>query len=144
MHARASCGRFEFASRWATMPVLLEQRLLCSMPTLEDFIKPKDVALRLPLSFDPDRLGADLDRMEPDWWHGHLGPYHDGNWQAIALWAPDGDRASQISKGGPFAATEALKRCAYVGEVLERFPGRKSRVRFLKLRAGGQIFLHSD
>ena len=61
------------------------------MATLEDFVKPKDVALRLPLSFDPDRLVADLDRMEPRWWHAHLGPYHDGNWEAIALWAPNGD-----------------------------------------------------
>jgi hypothetical protein len=113
------------------------------MPTLEDFVKPKDVALRLPLSFEPDRLAADLDRMEPDWWHGHLGPYHDGNWEAIALWAPNGDRTSQFSKGGAFAATEALNRCSYVGEVIERFPGRKNRVRFLKLRAGGQIFPHS-
>jgi mannose-6-phosphate isomerase-like protein (cupin superfamily) len=115
-----------------------------SMPPLEDFVKSKDVALRLPLSFAPDRLAADLDRMDPDWWHAHLGPYHDGNWQAIALWAPNGDRTSQFSKGGAFAETEALKRCDYVGEVIERFPGRKSRVRFLKLRAGGQIFLHSD
>ena len=114
------------------------------MATLEDFIKPKDVALRLPLSFDPERLEADIDRMEPHWWHAHLGPYHDGNWQAIALWAPNGDRASQFSKGGAFAATEALKRCDYVGEVIDRFPGRKNRIRFLRLRAGGQIFRHSD
>src|SRR5579862_3808904 len=114
------------------------------MPTLVDFIRPKHVALRLPLSFDPDRLAADLDRMEPHWWHAHLGPYHDGGWQAIGLWAPNGDRNCQISSGGAFAATEALARCSYVGEVIDRFPGRKNRVRFLKLRAGGQIFLHSD
>jgi hypothetical protein len=114
------------------------------MPSLEDLIRPKDVALRLPLSFDPDRLAADLDRMEPNWWHAHLGPYHDGNWQAIALWAPNGDRTSQFSRGGAFAATEALRRCDYIGDVIESFPGRKSRVRFLKLRAGGHIFLHSD
>jgi hypothetical protein len=114
------------------------------MPSLGDLIKPKDVALRLPLSFDPDRLAADLDRMEPDWWHAHLGPYHDGNWQSIALWAPNGDRTNQFSRGGAFAATEALRRCDYIGDVIERFPGRKNRVRLLKLRAGGHIFLHSD
>ena len=114
------------------------------MPSLEDLIRPKDIALRLPLSFDPDRLAADLDRMEPNWWHAHLGPYHDGNWQAIALWAPSGDRTSQFSRGGAFAATEALRRCDYIGDVIESFPGEKNRVRFLKLRAGGHIFLHSD
>jgi hypothetical protein len=114
------------------------------MPTLKDFVRPKDVALRLPLTFDAGRLAADLDRMEPDWWHAHLGPYHDGNWEAIGLWAPNGDRDCQFSRGGPFAATEALARCSYVGEVIDRFPGRKNRVRFLKLRAGGHIFPHSD
>lgn len=114
------------------------------MLTIADIVKSKDIALRLPLFFDPSRLAADLDRMEPHWWHGHLGPYHDGNWEAIALWAPNGDRTSQFSKGGPYAATEALKRCNYVGEVIESFPGRKNRIRFLRLCAGGQIFLHSD
>jgi hypothetical protein len=114
------------------------------MPSLGDFVRPKDVALRLPLSFDPARLTADLDRMERDWWHAHLGPYHDGGWEAIGLWAPNGDRNCQISRGGAFAPTEALDRCSYVGEVIDAFPGRKNRVRFLKLRAGGHIFLHSD
>src|SRR6516164_8883063 len=78
------------------------------MPSLEDLIRPKDVALRLPLSFDPDRLAADLDRMEQNWWHAHLGPYHDGNWQAIALWAPNGHRTSQFSRGGTCAAAVRL------------------------------------
>jgi hypothetical protein len=114
------------------------------MSTLQDFFTSKDVALRLPLSFDPRRLAVDLDRMPPHWWHAHLGPYHDGNWQAIALWAPNGDRTNQASRGGAFGATEALRRCDYVSEVIESFPGQKNRVRFLKLRAGGHIFLHSD
>jgi hypothetical protein len=114
------------------------------MPSLADFIKPTDVALRLPLSFDPNRLAADLDRMDPGWWHAHLGPYHDGNWESIALWAPGGDRRNQTTRGGAFAATEALRRCDYVAEVIDAFPGRKNRIRFLRLKAGGQIFAHSD
>src|SRR5262245_17134088 len=114
------------------------------MPTLGDFVSSKDVALRLPLSFEPDRLAADLDRMEPQWWHAHLGPYHDGGWGAIGLWGPNGDRDCQVSRGGTFAATEALERCDYVRDVIDAFPGRKNRVRFLKLRTGAQIFRHSD
>lgn len=114
------------------------------MPTLADFFMPTDVALRLPPKFDARRLAADLDRMDATWWHRHLGPYHDGAWDSVALWAPNGDRSSQFSSGGAFAATEALRRCDYVGEVMQSFPGRKNRVRFLRLRAGGHIFLHSD
>ncbi|MGB8398425.1 aspartyl/asparaginyl beta-hydroxylase domain-containing protein [Bradyrhizobium sp.] len=114
------------------------------MPTLSDFVTPRDVALRLPLKFDAARLLADLERMPEAWWHAHLGPYHDGNWEAIALWAPNGRRTEQSSKGGAFAATEALRLCDYVPEVINAFPGRKNRIRFLKLRAGGHIFAHSD
>lgn len=114
------------------------------MPTFSDFVSPRDVALRLPLKFDAARLMGDLDRMPEPWWHVHRGPYHDGNWEAIALWAPNGKRTEQSSKGGAFAATEALWLCDYVPEVIKTFPGRKSRIRFLKLRAGGHIFPHSD
>jgi len=129
--------------RGFTLPFIRPEREF-SMPTLEDLLKPKDVALRLPVVADPVRLEADLDRMDPSWWHVHLGPYHDGNWEAIALWAPGGDLANQRSRGDAFAATEALRRCDYVNEVIDRIPGRKNRVRFLKLRAGGEIFPHSD
>jgi hypothetical protein len=114
------------------------------MPTLSDFVRPRDVALQLPLSFDAARLAADLDRMPKAWWHVHLGPYHDGNWEAISLWAPNGERTQQSSKGGAFAATEALRLCDYVPDVIDTIPGLKNRIRFLKLRAGGQIFAHSD
>jgi mannose-6-phosphate isomerase-like protein (cupin superfamily) len=37
-----------------------------------------------------------------------------------------------------------LRRCDYLPEVINAFPGRKNRIQFLKLRAGGQIFAHSD
>jgi aspartyl/asparaginyl beta-hydroxylase len=114
------------------------------MPSLADFVKARDVALQLPLKFDAARLAADLNGMPEAWWHVHAGPYHDGNWEAIALWAPNGQRTQQSSKGGAFAATEALRSCDYIPEVIEAIPGRKNRVRFLKLRAGGQIFPHSD
>ena len=111
---------------------------------IRSLYEPKDVALRLPVAFDGQRLAADLARMDSTWWQNHLSDYHDGNWQSITLYAPGGDRGNQFTFGGDFAPTEALARCAYVPEVIERLPGRKSRVRFLRLRAGGRIYPHSD
>lgn len=114
------------------------------MSLIDDLCRPKDVALRLSPRFDAARLAADLARMDDSWWEDHLSDYHDGNWQSISLYAPGGQRSNQFSVGGGFAATEALQRCAYVPEVIASFPGRKNRIRFLRLRAGGEIFPHSD
>lgn len=114
------------------------------MPTIRDLWESKDVALRLPLRFDATRLAQDLAGMEEAWWQNHLSDYHDGNWQSISLYAPGGERTSQVSYGSAFAPTEAMSGCAYVQEVLDRIPGVKNRVRFLRLRPGGRIFPHSD
>jgi aspartyl/asparaginyl beta-hydroxylase len=111
---------------------------------IRNLYESKDVALRLPCRFDGARLAADLARMEASWWENHLSDYHDGNWQSISLYAPGGLRTNQLSFGEAFAATEALTRCTYVPEVIESLPGRKSRVRFLRVRAGGEIYPHSD
>jgi len=58
--------------------------------------------------------------------------------------APRGDSREQTSKGGEFAATPALAFCPYLAEVLEHFPGRRNRVRLMRLRPGGRIYRHSD
>jgi hypothetical protein len=115
-----------------------------AMSLIDDLCKPKDLALRFSHRFDAARLASDLARMDDSWWENHLSDYHDGNWQSISLFAPGGRRSNQFSIGGGFAATEALLRCDYVPEVIDSIPGRKSRIRFLRLRAGGEIFLHSD
>lgn len=102
------------------------------------------IARKLRVAFSEERLQADLRQIDPAWWGQHLGPYHDGAWEAVALWAPRGDRREQRSQGGPFAATEALKRCPYFAEVMSAFACDKSRVRLMRLRAGGHILRHSD
>jgi hypothetical protein len=109
-----------------------------------DLFTPKDFAVRLPARFDSVRLGVDLAAMDDGWWHVHGGPYHDGKWESISLHAPGGSKEAQHSFGAPFAPTEAMARCAYVPQVLAAIPGTKNRVRFLRLRAGGEIYPHSD
>jgi aspartyl/asparaginyl beta-hydroxylase len=102
------------------------------------------IARRLDLAFSPERLLADLAAIDESWWGRHLGPYHDGSWESVALWAPRGDRSEQRSGGGTFGATEALERCPYFEQVLAAFPCEKNRVRLMRLRAGGHILRHSD
>jgi hypothetical protein len=114
------------------------------MTTLRDLFQPKDIALRLAPRFDAARLANELEDLDPAWWQAHLSDYHDGNWHSISLFAPGGDRTNQFSFGGELTGTEALARCPYVREVIESIPGRKSRVRFLRVRPGGHIFAHSD
>jgi hypothetical protein len=114
------------------------------MVSVRDVLALWDIALRLPLQFDRDRLTADLDAMDPAWWSVHRGPYHDGKWEMIALRAPNGDQHNQTSRGGAFADTEAAARCRYLHEVLSAFPAEWNRVRYLRLRAGGHILRHSD
>lgn len=111
---------------------------------LRNGLRRHPIARRLELSFDPARLAADLARVHESWWSVHAGPYHDGAWESVALWAPRGDLREQTSKGGAFAATPALSFCPYFQEVLDRFPAERNRVRLMRLRPGGRILRHSD
>src|SRR6516164_8883064 len=62
---------------------------------------------------------------------------------AIGKPSPCGHR-TVTGPASSVAVARARRRCDYIGDVIESFPGRKNRVRFLKLRAGGHIFLHLD
>ena len=114
------------------------------MVTVSDLFQLHPVARRLRLEFDRERLLSDLSKVDESWWGVHEGPYHDGAWEAVALWAPRGDRTEQRSFGGDFAATEALDRCTYMADVIAAVPGEKNRVRLMRLRPGGHIRRHSD
>jgi quercetin dioxygenase-like cupin family protein len=108
------------------------------------FFRRYQIAERLPLAFDPAPLAQEVVQLPAAWWQAHLGPYHNGGWESISLWAPGGDRRNQTSRGAPFAATEALDRSPQLRRAIETVPGVKNRVRLMRLRAGGEIFRHSD
>ena len=119
-------------------------RAIRRMSDVAAALTPHPLARKLDLAFSADRLQADLRQIDDAWWGTHLGPYHDGGWQSVALWAPRGDRREQRSQGGAFAATEALKRCPYFAEVMAAFACDKNRVRLMRLKAGSHILRHSD
>jgi len=109
-----------------------------------EIFKAQPIARRLPIATDVNPLAADLARIPESWWGSHLGPYHDGAWEAVALWAPLGDRRNQTSRGGAFKPTEALDQSPAMRQFIDALPGERNRVRLMRLRPGGHIFRHSD
>ena len=105
------------------------------------------VAVRLARTYDAARLRADLDSLAGVADHAQPGPYHDGGWRGIALYALGG-RADCLVAGGlgdwRFRPTDALERTPYVRSVLAGLPCRKRAVRLLSLRAGGRVEEHDD
>lgn len=114
------------------------------MLPLEVAFATHPIARKLSLSFDANRLSSDLGCIREDWWEAHQGPYHNGRWESVSLWAPGGDLREQRSFGKPYAATEALQSCRYISDVLGAFSCQKSRVRLMRLKRGGHIYRHSD
>ena len=114
------------------------------MSTLREAVLRHPIARRLAPTFDPVRLAADLARVNEAWWSRHAGPYHDGAWESVSLWAPRGDIREQSSKGGEFSATAALGFVPYVASVIDQLATRRNRIRLMRLRPGGRILRHSD
>lgn len=102
------------------------------------------IARRLSPRFDAEALSGDLASIDEGWWRPHLGPYHDGGWESVSLWAPRGDLFEQRSTGGALTSTAALERCPQLRAALDTLPGRRSRARLMRLRPGAHIFRHSD
>lgn len=104
--------------------------------------------LKLPFSFDPARLQAEVDSFAADEWVPHFNKaYYEGDWSGIALRSVGGvarqlypDPAAQE----PWADTINLLRCPYTREVLAQFECELQSVRFLRLAAGSHIREHKD
>ena len=114
------------------------------MPDWKRAFGAHHIARKLKFSFDPIKLVAALDKIKEEWWVPHRGPYHDGGWESVSLWAPGGNLFEQRSFGGTYAKTVATLVSPYFWEVTEQFSCEKSRVRLLRLRSGSHIFRHSD
>jgi len=101
-------------------------------------------ARKVGLSFAPDMLASALEKIKDEWWVAHRGPYHDGGWEVIALWAPGGNLFEQRSFGGAYGKTIATLVSPRFWEVMEQFACEKNRVRLMRLKPGSHIFRHSD
>jgi hypothetical protein len=104
-------------------------------------------AVKLPLSFDPPELQADLDQIDPTEWLSHFNTqYFEGGWTGVALRAAPGN--AQTLHVDPtmqkFVDTAAVLRCPHIAAALAMLQCPLKSVRLLKLTAGSSIREHRD
>ena len=108
-----------------------------------------DLAIKLPMAFDAERLAADLATAETFQFMKHPLRYHDGSWNVINLIYAGGS-AEYHHEGAygygtePPQPTEVLRNCPYFAEVLATLPGRIKMARLSALPPGGHILRHYD
>jgi hypothetical protein len=104
----------------------------------------------LPIRFDPERLAADLARLERIEWIDHfVKQNYQGSWSAIPLRAPAGEEHPvRMIYSDPscreFADTPFLAACPYFREVLAAIEAPLEAVRLMKLAPGSIIREHTD
>lgn len=103
---------------------------------------------KLPLSFDVQRLKADLDNILPGDWLPHFNDrYYEGDWSGVALRSVGGVATTLYPDPAakePFADTPILARCPNVRQALQEFKCQLNSVRFLRLGPGSRIREHRD
>lgn len=103
---------------------------------------------KLPLTFDPALLKADLEQiLETDWTRHFNREYYEGAWRGVALRASSG-RANQLHTLAQETAdaidTPVLTRCPYFQHVLATFDCSIHTARILSLAPGSKILEHAD
>ena len=97
--------------------------------------------IRLPLSFDVDRMQAEVDAVGESEWRPHP-QGHPGN-SALPLTAVNGDPLDD-GVAGPMLPTPQLARCEYLQQVLASFETVIGRSRLMRLESESEATLHSD
>ncbi len=106
--------------------------------------------VKLPFTFDPALLAADLDALSADGWIAHfVKQNYEGDWSVLPLRGPKGAThpVMQIYSDPTAAAfedTPLLARCPYFRAVLARFACPLQAVRLMRLTPGSVIKEHRD
>lgn len=103
-------------------------------------------AVKLPLSFDPTKVQADLERIDPAEWLTHFNTnYFEGGWTGVALRAPLGNAQTLHAPAAQkYVDTAVMLRCPNIFSALGLLRCALKSVRLLKLTAGSSIREHSD
>lgn len=106
--------------------------------------------LRLPFSFDPERLAADLQALNGVAWISHfVAQNYEGDWSVIPLRGKAGaTHPVMMIYSDPscreFADTPMLEACPYYRQVLASFAAPLQAVRLMRLAPGSVIKEHAD
>ncbi|HXQ16371.1 MAG TPA: aspartyl/asparaginyl beta-hydroxylase domain-containing protein [Caulobacteraceae bacterium] len=106
--------------------------------------------LRLPLSFDPDRLVRDLAALSSVDWIAHfVKQNYEGDWSVIPLRGVAGAKHPVMMiysdpTATAFEDTPMLAACPYFREVLAAFKCEVQCVRLMRLTPGSVIKEHDD
>jgi hypothetical protein len=113
---------------------------------MQSSLNREPVAIRLPRSYDPERLVADLRVLRDVAAAPQPGPYHKGEWTGIALHSLGGKDSVFPSAPGleHYQETDNLRRTPYFKQVLDDLQCPKEVVRILFLPPGGHIKDHFD
>jgi hypothetical protein len=98
--------------------------------------------IQLPLLFDADRLAAEINALDENFWQPHPSGL-PGN-TALPLVAADGDPSRGDALFGVMRPTPALVRCAYLRQVLGSLGAVLGRVRLMRLEGGAEVSPHVD
>lgn len=102
---------------------------------------------RLPFTFDPARLEADLSAFNAEDWTPHFNQaYYTGEWSGIALRSVGGITRQLFidPTQTEFLDTPLMARCPCFQSVVAAFQCPVESVRLLRLRAGSRIREHRD
>jgi hypothetical protein len=97
--------------------------------------------LQFPLLFDAEALAAEVQAIDESAWRPHPAGYA-GN-DALLLVTVGGDPASDATSG-PMSATEHLRRCPYLMQVLEKIGATWGRSRLMRLSGRAEVTSHVD
>lgn len=96
--------------------------------------------IRLPYSFDAERLATEISELDDSAWMVH--PSRMSGNSAVALLSRDGGDNDDFD--GAMSETPHLARCPYVRQVMAGFGEVLGRSRLMKLAAGSEVSSHVD
>ena len=98
--------------------------------------------IQLPLTYDVERLAAEIAAFDESLWRAHPDGI-PGN-SALPLVAVDGDAARGDALQGPMRPTPALERSPYLRQVLGSMQTVLGRIRLMRLSGRSEVSQHVD
>ncbi|MGB5491426.1 MAG: aspartyl/asparaginyl beta-hydroxylase domain-containing protein, partial [Woeseiaceae bacterium] len=96
--------------------------------------------IKLPLSFDQQRLTEEIAQFGEDEWRAHISGFK-GN-SSLVLVSTNGEENDDFS--GPMRPSPRLQRAPYIRQIMGRFNSVIGRSRLMRLAPGASVTKHTD